>query len=144
MQDFDKPIPQTKLDIIDKIRSNLFAWRGQFSPQLIEVILSSYCPPNSIILDPFAGSGTVLLEAGFLSFESYGFEINPAAWILGKIYEFINESQKKESVKKVRALIDREFPFKIFENSFRLVDLAEKLNIISNDLDNPEKKYLML
>jgi len=59
---FDQPIPQEKLNILTKTRSNPLAWRGQFSPQLIEAILNTYCLPNSIILDPFAGSGTVLLE----------------------------------------------------------------------------------
>jgi SAM-dependent methyltransferase len=140
LQDFDKPIPQAKLDIVDKTRSNLFAWRGQFSPQLIEVILSSYCPSNSVILDPFAGSGTVLLEAGFFSLEAYGFEINPAAWILSKTYEFINDSQRKESLKEIRTLIDKEFPFRILEDSHQILDLSEKLNRIRNDLNNPEKR----
>ncbi|BAY60874.1 hypothetical protein NIES22_09340 [Calothrix brevissima NIES-22] len=140
MQDFDQPIPQDKLDIVDKTRSNLFAWRGQFSPQLVEVIFSSYCLPNSVILDPFAGSGTVLLEAGFFSLEAYGFEINPAAWILSQTYELINESQRKESLKKVRTLIDREFPLRIFADGCQLLDLPQKLNRIRNDLDNPEKK----
>lgn len=127
MKEFDKPIPQEKLDILEKTRSNLFAWRGQFSPQLIEVILNSYCLSNSVILDPFAGSGTVLLEAGILELEAYGFEINPAAWILSKIYEFINNYQRKESVKTIRKLIDREFPFIIFDNDVQVQDLDLKL-----------------
>lgn len=66
LQEFDQLIPQTNLNIVEKIRSNPFVWRGQFSPQLIEVLLKAYCLPNSIILDPFAGSGTVLIEAGNL------------------------------------------------------------------------------
>jgi len=142
LQEFDKPIPQAKLDIIDKTRSNLFAWRGQFSPQLVEVILRSYCPPNSVILDPFVGSGTVLLEAGILSLEAYGFEVNPAAWILSKTYEFINDSQRKEVLKKVRSLIDREFPFRIFESDNQLSDLSQKLNRIRNELNNTEIRLL--
>ncbi|MEH2290218.1 DNA methyltransferase [Nostoc sp.] len=135
MKEFDKSIPQENLDIVDKTRSNLFAWRGQFSPQLIEVILSSYCLSNSVILDPFAGSGTVLLEAGILAFESYGFEINPAACILSKTYEFINHSQRKEVIKIIRTLIDREFPFRIFENGSQVPDLVEKLRMLRNELD---------
>ena len=86
MKAFDKPIAKEKLNITEKIRSNLFSWRGQFSPQLVEVILDAYCSPNSVILDPFVGSGTVLLEAGIFEFEAYGFEINPAACILSKTY----------------------------------------------------------
>ncbi|MEH1832022.1 MAG: DNA methyltransferase [Nostoc sp.] len=135
LKEFDKPIPQESLNIVEKTRSNLFAWRGQFSPQLIEVVLTSYCLSNSVILDPFAGSGTVLLEAGILAFEAYGFEINPAAWILSKTYEFINNSQRKEIIKIIKNLIDREFPFRVFENGIQVPDLAEKFRIIKNELD---------
>lgn len=140
MQEFDKPIPQKKLDIVEKTRSNLFTWRGQFSPQLIEAILSSYCLPNSVVLDPFVGSGTVLFEAGILAFEAYGFEINPAAWILSKTYELINNSQRKEVLTDIRNLIDREFPFRIFESSSQVPDLAGKLNRIRNELDEEARK----
>lgn len=135
MLEFDKPIPQESLDIVEKTRSNLFAWRGQFSPQLIEVILSSYCLPNSVILDPFAGSGTVLLEAGTLEFEAYGFEINPAAWILSKIYEFINNSQRKEVLTNIKHLIDREFSCITSTNGSYVSDLLDKISRIRNDMN---------
>ncbi len=135
MKEFNKPIPKEKLDIVEKTRSNLFAWRGQFSPQLIEIILNAYCLPNSVILDPFVGSGTVLLEAGILEFEAYGFEINPAAWILSKTYEFINDTKRKESVKIIRSLIDKEFPFRIFENCSEVQNLPEKFTKIKSELD---------
>jgi tRNA G10 N-methylase Trm11 len=140
LKEFDKPIPKEKLDIVEKTRSNLFAWRGQFSPQLVEVILNAYCLSNSVILDPFAGSGTVLLEAGILEFEAYGFEINPAAWILSKTYEFINDIEKKKSVNAIRSLIDKEFPFRIFENGSEVQNLPVKLKEIRNELDKETAK----
>ena len=140
MKEFHKPIPKERLDIIEKTRSNLFSWRGQFSPQLVEVILDAYCFPNSVILDPFVGSGTVLLEAGILEFEAYGFEINPAACILSKTYEFISDSKKKQAVKIIRELIDREFPFKIFENGSQIQNLAEKIDKIKVELDQEATK----
>ena len=39
LKEFNKPIPQATLNIVEKSRANLFSWRGQFSPQLIEVIV---------------------------------------------------------------------------------------------------------
>lgn len=140
MQEFDKPILQEKLDIVDKTRTNLFAWRGQFSPQLIESILSSYCLSDSVILDPFSGSGTVLLEAGILDFEAYGFEINPAAWILSKTYEFMNDAHSKQAIKIIKNLIDREFPLRIFEHGSQVQDLVDKLQKIRSELDENIKK----
>ena len=139
MLDFDQPIPQEKLDIIEKTRANLFVWRGQFSPQLIETILSFYCPSNSVILDPFVGSGTVLLEASYLSLEAYGFEINPAAYIMSHTYEFINDSQKKEVLKNLRNIIDQEFPLRIFEVSDQVENLVDKLQNTRNMLPDRSK-----
>jgi len=63
MIDFSEKLPQSVLNIEEKHRSNLFAWRGQFSPQLIDCLLDAYCPIDAIVMDPFSGSGTVLYEA---------------------------------------------------------------------------------
>ncbi|MGL6344897.1 MAG: DNA methyltransferase [Waterburya sp.] len=90
LSEFDSPISQSILDIEDKKRSNIFTWRGQFSPQLIENLLLTYCPRNATVLDPFSGSGTVLYEAACFGIQAFGCEVNPAAWILSKTYEFVN------------------------------------------------------
>ena len=87
MRDFAEPLPQASLNIEGKKRSNIFAWRGQFSPQLVESLLAEYCPPGSVVVDPFAGSGTVLCEAARRSLPAFGFEINPSAWCFSKLDE---------------------------------------------------------
>jgi hypothetical protein len=77
LSDFDRPLPQAILNLDRvtsalpnrKTRSNIFSWRGQFSPQLIEHLLLTYCPKNAIILDPFVGSRTVLHKAGIWVFQ---------------------------------------------------------------------------
>jgi hypothetical protein len=118
LKDFNKPLPQEALDIEDKRRSNLFAWRGQFSPQLVEHLLNAYCLPGSVVLDPFVGSGTVLHEAAILSLPAYGFEINPAAWSLSKVYEFTNvpSEMRKLILRELRMKIEDEFPIVIFSD----------------------------
>jgi len=140
LKKFDQPISQEKLDIVDKTRANLFAWRGQFSPQLVEVILNAYCLPNSVVLDPFVGSGTVLLEAGILGFEAYGFEINPAAWILSKTYEFVHNSQRKKHIKMLRKLVDREFSFEVFNYDNYVENLVTKLKEVRRDLNQETQR----
>jgi SAM-dependent methyltransferase len=94
---FTEPLAQTVLDINEKNRSNLFAWRGQFSPQLVESILKAYCPPHASVLDPFCGSGTVIHEAALQHLPVYGFELNPAGWILSRVYQYINKSLEQRS-----------------------------------------------
>lgn len=85
-------IAQAILNIEAKSRSNPLPWNGQFSPQLIQSLLEHYASQDSIVLDPFVGSGTVILEAGRAGLKAYGAEINPAALILARTYSFINAS----------------------------------------------------
>lgn len=136
MKDFNREVPQKLLDIVDKTRSNVFSWRGQFSPQLIETFLEFYCLPNSIILDPFAGSGTVLLEAGKSSLIAYGCEINPAALLMSKIYEFINEPNKKDILNFLQQELEQEFPLRILiGHGEKIKNLEERILKIRNKLD---------
>lgn len=85
-----RTIPQDRLNIKSKERSNLFPWNGQFSPQLVEVLLRTYSPSGGFVVDPFLGSGTVLCEAGRLGHPAFGSEINPAAFKMAAIYRFMN------------------------------------------------------
>jgi len=128
LKDFAKPIRQSLLDIEDKKRSNLFAWRGQFSPQLIECLLDAYCPPGSVVLDPFAGSGTVMLEAARMSLAASAFEINPSAWSFSKLYEFANLpcDTREIPIAGLRNRIQAEFPIVIFSHQGLPTDEVER------------------
>lgn len=127
-KDFTKALPQSVLDIEEKRRSNLFAWRGQFSPQLIECILDAYCPGDAVVLDPFAGSGTVLYEAARKSLRAYGYEINPSAWSFCKIYEFANFSReiREQAIKSLQKEIRNAFPVMIFNDEVLPPDVVEE------------------
>lgn len=85
-------IPQERLDLANKTRSNIFPWRGQFSPELVELLLSSYTNADGLILDPFAGVGTTLLEAGRKNLPCLGTEINPAALVMAETMMFTHKS----------------------------------------------------
>lgn len=132
LKDFTKPIPQARLNIEDKNRSNLFAWRGQFSPQLIESLLDAYCPPNAVVIDPFAGSGTVLYEAAAMGLSAYGFEINPSAWSFSKLYEFANVplDERETTISELRRRIEEEFPIILFSEDRLLMDVVERKTIL--------------
>src|SRR5437588_7271799 len=81
---------QEKLDVTKKTRANVFNWRGQFTPQLIEYLLDHYSKTGDVVADPFAGSGTVLLESIEQDVSCFGFEINPAAYAMSKFYSVAN------------------------------------------------------
>lgn len=80
---------QDKLDVNTKKRANLFNWRGQFTPEFVEYIIETFnCTSDSVVLDPFAGSGTVLIESALKGISSVGFEINPAAFQMANFYKY--------------------------------------------------------
>jgi DNA modification methylase len=92
---FSLRLPAHTLNVEGKSRSNLFPWRGQFSPQLVEVLLRAYAAQESFVLDPFMGSGTVLVECARLGMPVHGCEVNPAAFLLARIYEFCNLDERE-------------------------------------------------
>lgn len=104
-------VPQSDLNIDNKVRSNPLAWKGQFSPQLIQVLLNRYAKRGTTVFDPFLGSGTVLLEAGRAGLEASGTEINPAGVVLSQTYKFINATPgvRRAHLEWIRRLLYREF-----------------------------------
>jgi len=95
-----KSIPQENLDLANKFRTSLFPWRGQFSPELVELFLQKYSQDASVILDPFVGSGTTLFEAARRGLTCYAAEINPSAIEMASTVHFVNLplTERKQSI----------------------------------------------
>lgn len=107
--DFDNvTVSQAKLDIVNKERSNLLPWKGQFSPQLIQSLLEIYSEKTGQILDPFMGSGTVLYEASLMNLNAIGVELNPAAVKMAQIYLLgrITVTERKKHIMNIEKTIN--------------------------------------
>lgn len=72
------------LDLCDKNRVSALPWRGQFSPLTVARLLDALALDGKLVLDPFMGSGTVLLEAARKGTKATGIDVNPAALALSK------------------------------------------------------------
>jgi hypothetical protein len=69
-------------------------WTAKFIPQIPRRVIERYARPGDIILDPFMGCGTTLVEAARLGHDSWGTDINPlAAKIAQAKTARVNESQ---------------------------------------------------
>ena len=86
---------QDKLNVTTKTRSNLFNWRGQFTPEFVEYILDTFACATDATFDPFCGSGTVLLESTRRGLASTGFEINPAAYAMARFISLATLSHRE-------------------------------------------------
>lgn len=54
-------------------------WAAKFIPQIPQNIIRKYGTSGDVVLDPFAGCGTTLVEAKLYGCPSYGIDINPLA-----------------------------------------------------------------
>src|SRR4026209_1342768 len=53
----------------------LHPYLGKFVPQLVEAMLERYVPPGGRVLDPFAGSGTTLVQSLESGYDAVGVDI---------------------------------------------------------------------
>lgn len=84
----------------DKIYNSINAiapYIGKMRIELAKYLINEYAPKGEVIYDPFAGSGTVLLEGWILGHEVVGSDLNYYAYVLsmGKLnpYKTLSEAQ---------------------------------------------------
>jgi DNA modification methylase len=72
-------------------------YTAKFIPQIPARIIRRYTTSNSVVVDPFMGSGTALVEAKILGCHSYGLDTNPMAIKIAKAKTLkINEEKVNE------------------------------------------------
>lgn len=63
----------------------LHPYLGKFIPQLVEWFLSRFFKEDDVILDPFMGSGTTLVQANEMKMHSVGIDISPFNCLIAKV-----------------------------------------------------------
>ena len=127
----------------------LHPYKGKFIPQLAEYFLDSHLntfkkeiffKPENIILDPFMGSGTTLVQSLELGLHSIGIDVSDFNCLISKVkagkYNLIKLDKKARDL----CFKTREFSKKVFDDSFDK-KLKEKLNEFNKKhFPNPEFK----
>ena len=102
----------TFLDVRESERTKhvhrLHPYLGKFIPQLVHVFLKKYFRKGQTILDPFAGSGTTLIEANVLGMNSVGVELSPFNALIQKVktqeYDIPKlETEVRDALTRVRS-----------------------------------------
>jgi hypothetical protein len=62
-----------------RLTHQLFRYPAKFHPPVVGKLLDLFTTPGQLVLDPFVGSGTLLIEASIRSRRSIGFDIDPVA-----------------------------------------------------------------
>ena len=64
----------------------IYPYRGKFHPQMIRALLNIVgVTENSLVLDPYVGSGTTALEASLLGAKCIGVDISPLCVLLTRV-----------------------------------------------------------
>jgi DNA modification methylase len=78
----------TEKDLPERERTKhvhrLHPYLGKYIPQLVEIFLRKFFTAGQTVLDPFAGSGTTLVQANELGLHSIGYDISAFNIILCK------------------------------------------------------------
>jgi len=97
---------------------NLFKYPAKLIPEIPMAYLNDqYIQKNGVVLDPFCGAGTVMVEAQRLGYKSKGIDINPLCYLISKVK---TTPVDFEAIKKKNDLFSSEI------NSFDSIDVNFK------------------
>lgn len=85
--------PTLYTDIVDKFGDtnayafhNLYPYKGKFYPRVVRTLINAFkLNRDSILLDPFNGSGTATHEASLMGIKSVGVDVTPMGVILSQL-----------------------------------------------------------
>ena len=63
---------------------SLCSYGGKMKPSLAAALIETFVQPGGVVLDPFAGVGTIPFEAALQGRRGLGFEISPAAYHIAR------------------------------------------------------------
>ncbi len=93
----------------------LHPYLGKFIPQLVGYFLARYFEPGQVVLDPFCGSGTTLVEACEWGLHSVGVEVSEFNVMISRVklaeYDIPTvEREATEAARRTAEFSAREFP----------------------------------
>lgn len=121
---------------------SIHSYTAKFIPHIPRYFIEKYTKKEDVVLDPFAGSGTTLLEANILGRNSLGIDINPLAVLIGKAKTTPLKKQKLEkAIKKLFNKLDKNMKFSLKDfpnrdywfNKKSIFELS-KINYLINEL----------
>ena len=103
-------------DMVDKYEDtnayafhNLYPYKGKFYPRVVRTLINAFkLNQDSILLDPFNGSGTATHEASLMGIKSVGIDVTPMGVILSELKNdllFIDEQKLNFTPKELQDIL---------------------------------------
>jgi hypothetical protein len=71
-------------DNVQGFTHNYYRYPARFSPRFVREVIELFSKPGDVILDPFVGGGTTLVEAFASNRHSIGFDVSPIAFFVSQ------------------------------------------------------------
>jgi hypothetical protein len=88
---------------------NLYPYKGKFYPRVVRTLINTFkLNKESLLLDPFNGSGTTTHEASLMGIKSVGIDVTPMGVILSELKNdllFIDEQKLNFSAKELEDIL---------------------------------------
>lgn len=88
---------------------NLYPYKGKFYPRIVRTLINTFkLNQDSLILDPFNGSGTTTHEASLMGIKSFGLDVTPMGIILSELKNdllFIDEEDFNFTSKEIHEIL---------------------------------------
>lgn len=68
-----------------ELTHEIHRYSGKFIPQIARQAIELISVPTDLVVDPYMGSGTTILEANLLKRRAYGVDLNPLAVLISKV-----------------------------------------------------------
>lgn len=129
---------------------NIYSYHAKFNPEIPKKFIKKYSKKNDIILDPFCGSGTALLEGIKLNRNVIGVDLSPIAILNARVKTYTYDIEKIKvlseeilNIKDENILIP-EFPNKDIWFQKDILNTLGKLNYNINKIEDIKYKDLFL
>ena len=102
-------------------------YRGNWAPQVPRALIDLYSDEGDIVLDPFLGGGTTLIETWLTNRRGFGLDINPSAIVMSnaKIQEMAEHAGKNSRI----SLREDYRPVVVEGDARNLKDYMRKLDV---------------
>jgi DNA modification methylase len=88
---------------------NLYPYKGKFYPRVVRTLINTFkLNKESLLLDPFNGSGTTTHEASLMGIKSVGIDVTPMGVILSELKNdllFVDEQKLNFSPKELEDIL---------------------------------------
>ncbi len=98
---------------------------AKFPPQIPQNLLKQFSQAGEIVLDPFCGSGTTLVEARLAGINSTGVDVNPLSCLLAKVKSTPLNSSQLSQVESFMSEVESESFYRKTSKHFNLVQVPQ-------------------